>query len=355
MVTTARMANGGRTRLAELVAQRAGVSLMTVSRVFNNSPRVAEATRERVLDAARAVGYEPSSAARSLRRGRSNLIGFLLESTMGIRGHFHADTLAALEAVVAAEGYMVSLVAPARDQTLLSTVRMMIAARSCAAYVARFDHFNEAELASLLSAGVPLIVAGAAAGNYSAVSSVSFDNARGCVQAVRHLYRLGHRRIAHLAGDTGLIDAAQREEGFRRGMAEVGLNVEQRLVRACQFGNAMATAGAAMDDILASGGPPPTAVVCASDELAAGAIAATRRWGYSVPGDMSFVGFDDAYWCRFLTPPLTTVRHDGLELGTRLGEVLLEQLAGRGAQPRKEVLATALVVRESTAPPRSTG
>lgn len=343
------------TRVANLVAERAGVSLMTVSRVFNGSPRVAEATRARVLEAAGEVGYVPSAAARSLRRGRSNLIGYLLESPAGIRGHFHSDTLAGLESVVAGAGHMISLVAPSQGRTLMQTIQQSIAARDCAAFVVRFDHFAEDELRELGSAGAPIVVASSAPAGVlrnAGVSAVCFDNGIGCRQAVRHLHALGHRRIAFLNGDAGWIDSVQREDGFREGMQEVGLAVDDSLVKYCEFGNAMETAARAVDQILASGGTAPTAIFCASDEIAASAMAALRRWGRRVPEDVSVIGFDDVHWCRFLSPALTTVRHDGYELGLRLGEVLAELLRDPQAPRRHVTIGTTLVVRDSARPAR---
>lgn len=340
--------------LANLVAERAGVSLMTVSRVFNDSPRVAEKTRNKVMKIAREVGYEPSSAARSLRRGRSNLVGYLVSSPDGIRGHFHADAIASLESVLSPRGFMLSLIAPSSGGSLGETIRQLIASGSCAALVVRLDTFADEEIEMLATMRAPIVFASNAPQRIqenSSFSTICFDNAKGCLQAIRYLYTLGHRRIAFFNGDRGWVDSEQREEGFRLGMKEIGEPVNEEWVRYCEYGNAFESAARAMDFVLSSGNDFPTSVICASDEIAVGGMNSARRWNKRVPEDISFVGYDDAYWCRFVTPQLTTIRHDGWELGKNLGSMILDLIEGTNDSPKHVVLETSLVVRESTKSP----
>ncbi|MCA9428680.1 MAG: substrate-binding domain-containing protein, partial [Candidatus Omnitrophica bacterium] len=183
------------------------------------------------------------------------------------------------------------------------------------------------------------------------VCSIGFDNRKGTRSAVRHLVSLGHVRIAYLGGTPGWMDSIDREEGFRMGMEEHGLQIEERWVEPCDFAQGFETAFERMAQIMSRKVEGPTAVVCASDELAAGALACIRRWGKEVPADISIVGFDDNRWGTYLCTPLTTVRHDGWVLGDQVGEALLQMMKDQKNRPEKEtILETQLIVRDSTGP-----
>jgi LacI family transcriptional regulator len=326
---------------------------MTVSRVFRDSTRVSDDTRLRVLEAAREVGYQPNVAARALRTGEVDTLGFLVASHDSFRGPFHSECFAGFESVVSLRGLGVTVSIPSSAETLPQRARRLVAEGRCGALVIRFDRLEEGYIEALSTVGAPVVLV-----NYNprarledyGVSAVGFDNHHAVQLAVRHVVSLGHRRIAYLGGTPGWIDADQREEGFRAAMEELELPVEEKWIQACDFGEGFATGHHGLGQILGRALPGPTAVVCASDEIATGAMASARQWGRSIPEDFSVVGFDDDQWSSFLSPPLTTVRHSGWFLGKQAGEILLERLDRPDTPPKRIVLETELVVRESTGP-----
>jgi LacI family transcriptional regulator len=339
--------------LAARVADLAGVSVMTVSRVFTKSSSVREETRRRVLNAAGELGYHPNAAARALRTGRFDTVGFIVASPYGLSGDFHSSTFSAFESELTARGLAVFLSIAAPGVSLADRVRQQILAHRCGVLVVRFDQIDRSELVGLAGLGVPIVAA-----NYMpepeseelGFSTIGFDNHHSIAMAVRHLASLGHRRIAHLRGTPGWLDTVSRGCGFVDAMAEVGLEVKSDWTRSCDFSRAYQTGIDEMSSIFSQHLVAPTAVVCDSDEIAAGAMAAARRWGKVVPEDFSVVGFDDAPWGAMLTPPLTSISHSGADLGKVLGETVIRLFEAADTPASHLVLNTRLVIRESTAP-----
>lgn len=341
---------------ARIVAERAGVSVMTVSRALNGAHGVSEATKKRIREIADELGYEPNISAQALRRGTSDTIAMLLDSSMGVSGEFHSDTLAGLEQVVSAEGYNLLLMVPRSGEGIAGLIRRLIGSTRCQAVVVRFDSLNESEIALLRDLTAPIVIASGAPEYLRTqgvrYSSTFFDNRQGIARAVRHLVAMGHTRIAYLGGTPGWMDAEQRLEGFREEMKKNKLTVREEWTRPCDFSHGFESGSEAMDAVLSSRLPGPSAVVCASDKIAAGAVACARRWDLVVPDDLSVVGFDGDSWGSFSSPPLTTVRQDGMVFGQTLGRLVLEEINNPDAPGRHVMLDTPLIVRQSTAPAR---
>lgn len=341
---------------ARQVAEEAGVSIMTVSRALNGVPGVSKATRDKVKQIADRLGYSPNSAASVLRKGASMTIAMLLDSSLGIRGEFHSDTLAGFEEVISEAGYDLLLMVPKREDGISGLVQRLIASTRCDAVVTRFDQIQNEDLRLLSNLHVPLVLALSASNRFQnselRFSSAAFDNRTGIARAIRHLVSLGHSRIAFLGGTEGWLDSEERIEGYRDEMKNQGLDIREPWIRSCDFGDGVDSGSEAMDAVLSAEVPGPTAVVCASDKIAAGALSCARRWNISVPEDLSIVGFDDDGWTSYSVPPLTTVRQDGFEYGHVLGRLILEELRNPGAMGRHVMIETPLVVRQSTAPPR---
>ena len=167
---------------------------------------------------------------------------------------------------------------------------------------------------------------------------------------MRHLAALGHERIAYLGGTPGHRDAVQREEGFRGAMRELGLGIVEKWVADSAFELDTGAAIAGVSAILSAGNERPTAVVCASDAIAAGTILGARKWGQSVPLDLSVTGFDDLSWAGLCSPPLTTVSHKGYDLGVAAGQALIARMDDHALPPEAILIEPRLVVRDSTAP-----
>jgi LacI family transcriptional regulator len=198
-----------------------------------------------------------------------------------------------------------------------------------------------AELEGCLPPGLPVVLLNCDATG-TAFSAVNVDNYGGALEMVRHLIRLGHRRVAMITGAAANFDARERLRGFRAAIEEAGSSVE-----GVEAAGDFSEAGGYRAALELAGGPtPPTAVFCANDSMAVGAIRALRRAGKRVPDDVAVAGFDDIPIGRYLSPSLSSVRVDVNRMGARAVELLCHAIAG-DEPPAQELLETRLVVRRS--------
>lgn len=329
------------------IARECGVSKMTVSNVLNGHyQRVSAATKDRVLEAATQLDYQPSAAARSLSASRSGIISLVyyaaIDGDLGLSNPHDAMLLGEIERHISAAGKHL-MVHAARDAA--DTARRL---RSWNVEGAVFLGVLADEVEQLYRhQHVPMVFIDA----YSdaEISTVGLDDEQGSYDATRHLIEAGHRSIAFVgpgATSAGVINS--RFEGFTRALAEAGISREgKRVVGGLTFASALAAA----EELLAH--PQRfTAAVVTADILAIGLIKAFERRGVRVPDDFSLVGFDDLPVAEMAIPSLTTVRQDIAEKARVAVELLLEQLGGQSA-PRSIVLEPLLVRRESVAVPRS--
>lgn len=332
-------------------ARRAGVSIVTVSRAFNNSPLVTDETRERVLAAAREVGYRPNVAARALSKGLTETVGFIMHARH-LMGEFYSEALAGFNSVMSRHKLQVLLSVIPEEEDARAWMREFLAAGWCSACAIHPEVAEITGEAMLMHSGIPIVLANhlrTEENLYPHLGCVGFDHAQGVLQAVRHLHLLGHRKMSFLAGSPGAQDSDLRQQAFRTGMAECGLQVDEKWIVHCGFDYGAEAGLAGIQKVLSHGAP--TAVVCASDNIAGGAVLGAKAWGQSVPKALSVIGFDDCYWCSFYDPPLTTIRHRGWDLGAAVAEMLMRQREDPARKPEEIVLPTELILRSSTAPP----
>jgi LacI family transcriptional regulator len=325
------------------VAARAGVSRTTVSFVLNGRPdvQISPATRERVLDAARVLGYHPHAPARQLARGRSHVVALvLLQSPEQIAGDaVLVDTLRGLTSIARAEGFRV-LVEPLGPEGPYDSLLRTGHADGLLVSGPRSD---DPALEALAAEHAPIVIQGSLPG--AAVASVDVDNVAAARGAVEHLLGLGHRRIGCITNAPLAYTAAwERLAGYRAAIAGAGIAFEPQLVEEAAFD--AASGHAATVRLLARS--TFDALFVASDVVALGAIGALREAGLRVPDDVSVVGYDDIPLAAYFDPPLTTVRLPAFELGQAAGRALLDRIADR-ASPERTLLPTELIVRASTA------
>jgi len=339
---TAGLAPGRRVSMAD-VARRAGVSAQTVSRVSNGYPGVVAATREAVLDAMEELGYRPNGAARALKLGEFRTIGVLL-FTLSTTGNMR--TLEAIATSAASAGYAITLIpvqAHTQDEVVGAFTRLGDLAVDAIVVVMEVHLLDSGTVQ--LPPGVPVVVVDSNAGEQYAV--VDTDQADGARQAVEHLLQLGHRTVWHVAGPEESFAASGRAQAWAATLREHG-----REVPAVLRGDWSALSGYAAGLRLADE-PTCTAVFSANDQMALGLLRAFHERGRTVPDDISVVGFDDLPDTVAYTPPLTTMHQDFAEVGRRCVELLVRQLGARRTLPGKTLVGARLVVRESTAPPRT--
>ena len=320
------------------VAKQAGVSIATVSRVLNDRADVSVETRERVREVARSVGYSADPAARALATQRTRLVGVVVGDNAGHRDLslvFFGKVLAAISRRLAHAEY----------EALLQAIDGGVQHRFDAAILIGLDG-DDPLVAELSDRDIPLVgVDVRISGGRSAF--VGSDHADGVRLALAHLYALGHRRIAHLAGAANTLAGADRIAAFRRETDRLGLALSDEYVREGDFSSA---SGYRETCSVLALPERPTAIVAASDLMALAALQAIRDVGLEPATDVAIVGFDDLEAAALAHPPLTTIRQDRQELGTVAAERAIELIEDPEASPPATVLPVELVVRASSAP-----
>jgi len=328
------------------VAQRAGVSIATVSHVINNTRHVSDDLRSRVLAAIEELNYQPSAVARSLRCKRTRTIGMVIPDNCN---PFFAEVARGIEDASFEQGYNVILCNSDGDvEKELDYLELLIGKR--------------VDGIVLVSAGDSQATVDLLAGQEAAVvivdreisdlraDLVMTDNLQGGYQATSYLLGLGHRRIACIAGPSPLTPSAARVAGYRMALTKAGVRVDEQLILTGDFQSH--NGYAAMRTLLALT-EGPTAIFACNDMMAIGAICAIHQAGLSVPEDISVVGFDDIALASFTCPPLTTVAQAKHAMGILAFEILRERMQDEGLPPRRELLETELVIRDSCRPPEA--
>jgi len=322
------------------VAREAAVSVATVSRVFNDSGRVSEETRRRVRAVAERLRFWPNGVARSLITNRTHAIGVLLPD---LHGEFFSEVIRGVDLAARREGLHV-LVSSSHSDTreLVAALRAMRGRIDGLIIMAPEPESIPTIRANAWDCPVVLLGPGGETHDFDTVALANFD---GAYAVVRHLHRLGHRRIATVTGPASNRDAQQRLEGYRAAMREGGVAHTRALEVRGDFTEPAGYRGA---QAVLEMKPRPTALFVANDVMAVGALGALREAGLRTPRDMAVAGFDDIAIARHLTPPLTTVHVDAYQLGERALQRLLRRDAGEPAPGHShEVLPTWLVVRAS--------
>jgi len=321
------------------VAQRAGVSPATVSRALRGLPGVAEPTRRRVISAAEALSYVVSPVAAALASGATGQVAVLVPR---LESWYHAAVVAGAEEGLRPAGLDLLLhrLASPREQFDFFE-HLPLRRKVDAVLVAGFALDTRAQ-SRLCALGLPVVLVGNRAESFA---SVRIDDRHAARQAVEHLIRAGHRRIAMISSQAGagVSSAADtdRVEGYRQAHAGAGLPLDDALIVAQPWGS---QGGADGMEHLLSLRHPPTAVFCFSDEVAFGALRTLRRAGLTVPWAMSVVAIDDHPMSQWLD--LTTIRQSGFEQGVTAAGMVRRLLTGGAVTD--VVLPTRLVVRHST-------
>lgn len=322
------------------VAREAGVSIATVSRVFNEARLVSPETARQVRDVASKLSYWPNAAARSLITNRTHTLGVLLPD---LHGEFFSGVIRGLDMTARREGFHLLVSSSHADTTELIAALRSMRGRIDGLVVMAPD--VDATERILGGAGPVPVVFIDPRGGSDELDSVSIANYDGAAAMVRHLLALGHRRIAMVTGPETNADARERLNGYRDALREGGGVVSPDLELR---GNFTEPSGADAVRKLLRLADRPTALFVGNDHMAVGVLRALGDAGVRVPSDMAVAGFDDIETARYLSPPLTTVRVDRFELGARAVRRLIElSRTGLGTERQRYVLPTTLVIRES--------
>ena len=318
------------------VAERAGVSIATVSRVQRRTEQVAAPTRDRVERAIEELAYRPSRLGRSLAHGSHEATGIVFPD---LSGPYFSAVILGYEETAAADG---------RSTLILATHRRRGAEGQVLDLADRVDGLvimgqtvGDEVIERLHERGVPCVVL--ARPPVDAADSVRAENVAAAAELVGHVIRHGHERIAFLGDPDASSDAAERWDGFVAAHEAAGRKPAFP-AQPCGFREGDGREAAAP---LLARADRPTAIVAANDEIAMGVLEAARARGLRLPDDLAVTGWDDIPVSRHLTPSLTTVRQPMLDLGRRAAALLHERITAIRTDPRHEVLPTELVVRSS--------
>jgi LacI family transcriptional regulator len=320
------------------VAQAAGVSQATAARALGGYGYASPAVRERVAEAAERLGYTPNGVAKALVSRATLTVGVVVGD---IENPFFARAARGLSDVFDAAGYTVLLANadedPERERRALQA---LLARRVDGLVIVPAPGTRAADV----TAAEPPIVQLDRAVRGLAADAVMVENAAGAVLAVRHLVSLGHRRIGLVSDSPQIGSSGERISGYRRGLREAGMEVDDSLI---SLGGSTLADGQAAAAALLARPDRPTAVFTANNFMTHGMLLAARDAGLRIPDDLALVGFDDLDWTTIVDPPLTVVSQPVGELGRAAAERLLERIGGDDSPTRRIRLPAELIVRGS--------
>ena len=322
------------------VAEQAGVSISTVSRVLNNTVPVDAETAERVRTAVAALNYYPHSAARTLASHKTSTIGLLLPEIGDI---YFQPLLRGIETEAQLTGYDL-LIHTTRNPHSDKAAWRPLAEHNTDGLLAFTESLDDQELRRLYDTDFPVILLHQTPPEGINIPVITIENQLGARNIVGHLIDLHQRRqIAFLKGPEGHEDSAWREKGYHEALNERGIPADPGLVRFGGFNRD--TAHQTVEQMLAEG-LKFDAIFTGDDESAVGVLLALREAGRKVPDEVSIVGFDDEIFASTLIPPLTTVRAPTEEVGREAVRLLIRMIRGEKVEQRL-VLPTELVIRQS--------
>jgi LacI family transcriptional regulator len=319
------------------------LSPATISLVLNNAPGVRsipQETRDRVTDAAAKFDYRPSFYARSLRKRQTFSIGVLIPD---LNDNYAAQVLSGMEEFLIEEGYFYLIASHRRKPDLIEEYPRLLMDRCVEGFIL---------IDTVLQHSMKLpVVAVAGHRKFEGVTNVVLDQRRAAELSLRHLYQLGHRKIALMRGGSHSSDADERWECTVAAARELKLEVSPELSAQIQVRDSTPEMGFGPANELLSRGVDFTAVLCYNDVAAIGAIRALMDHGLRVPEDVSVVGFDDIQSAAYHNPSLTTIRQPLRQMGAVAARILLQRIRGQATFPDAVPILPELVIRESTCPP----
>jgi LacI family transcriptional regulator len=329
------------------IAEKAGVSVMTVSKVLRDAPDIAAGTKARIRLLATQMGYVPDTMAQGLRTRKTKLVGLVYSA---ITNPVFPRILLAVEDCVLTVGYDLiighSLNDPQREATI---IHRMMSRRVDGLIVSPYYRMADSIpiYDELLASGIPTVIIGQRRSFCSQFSNVEIGDLDGSLLAMRHLLGLGHRRIAFFAGMSVVPSAQDRLEGYRRALREAQIEPDDRLV--FNAGGTIEEGRKAAEQFLAEA-PGATAVLAVNDLVAMGAGTVFLERGLKIPEDISLVGFGNVLASEYFRVPLTTLSQPKHRVGCAAVESLMQLI--RGEKPETRHLPMELKVRSSTAPPK---
>lgn len=330
------------------ISDESGFSITTVSRALAGYDDVNEQTRQRIIEIAQRLGYQPNLTARHLRSKHTNTIGMVIPLTAHYSDLFFMELLSGVGQQAAQYGYDLLLSAQVPGEEELSAYRRMVDGSRVDGMVLARVRRHDARIDYLKGTAQPYVVFGHSGDDD--YPYIDVDGEKGIRQMVHHFADYGHRRIALIAPPDELAFAAPRVAGYWAALEELGLPHDPALV---VTGDLSMDSGAVAAERLLSLPDPPTAIMACNDQMALGAMAAITTRGLRVGRDVAVSGFDDIPAAASASPPLTTIRQPIYQIGQRLAQTLIRLIHGETVDNLHVLLEPELVIRASSGEPRS--
>ncbi|MCD6103802.1 MAG: LacI family DNA-binding transcriptional regulator [Thermotogaceae bacterium] len=329
----------------KMIAEFAGVSTATVSRVLNNSRRVDPEIAKRVMGIANRLNYRPNEVARGLVKGKIKTFGVVVPD---IDNPFFSRICKAIQSIVRKEGYSVFLYntdgKPEREREVIENLMQRLLIERIFMVAPRMDPKEILELSKEFEL-YPVIVDSRV--ENVMLSAVWVDNVTAFIQATEHLIEIGHRRIGFVAGSLNVTNSRDRLKGYLLALENHGIEKDDSLIYEGDF---MISSGYKAAEYMLSLSNPPTAILCSNDLMAVGVLRCLHDKGIKVSEQISVVGCDDIDVAASLHPPLTTVRQPIYEMGEIAAKMMLKYIE-TGKFPPNSILHADLVIRDSTRHP----
>lgn len=329
------------------IAQLAGVSTATVSRVLNERSDVSPATRRAVLEVVEQHRFRRGRNARGLPRSRTRLVAVTVPV---VEGTYFATMLGGISDALDDAGMKLLLLPTRSDRARPLPLRMRLRPGTAEGAVLMLPPEPLEELVELQKAGIPITVIDPRVPISEGIPCVAANNAAGAEAATEHLLQLGHRSIGIITGPPGWAATEERRQGHHAALAQGGIPPQQHLT---EVGDWQIPSGRAAASRLLDSRNRPTAIFAFNDEMAIGTMQAARERGLRIPHDLSVIGFDGVERGELLAPQLTTIRQPLAEMGRTAVALLLRLLERKHIEALRVELATRIIERESTAPPHA--
>ena len=331
------------------VARRAGVSIATVSRTINNASLVIPTTAERVRKAIDELQYYPDKQARSLKSGRSRMLGLIVSD---ITNPFFPELVKGFEDLAVKHGYEILVSSTYYNSERMARCVRGLLERKAEGIAIMTSEMDPPLIDQLVRRKVPTVFLDVGP-VHTLINNIKVDYGSGIDQAVEYLLGLGHRRIGFISGPQGLQSALVRRSAFLECLKRTSTLEYEELV---EEGDHTIDGGLKAMTRLLGLSNRPTAVLSSNDLTAIGALRAVRLKGWTVPDDVSVIGFDDIHFAAFTDPPLTTVALSRRQLAEKAIQALMQHIEpkafGKPAHGAEYTVTPTLVVRESTSPLR---
>ena len=326
------------------VAKKAGVSVSTVSRAFNNYGDISESTRDSILKIANELGYKPNIVAKSLSSNKHYRLGMLVENyeTSGMLNPLVFEILLSFRDAASKQDYEIVLLPTTSENQKQESLEKLFGEKKIdGAFIMGLKTTDE-YYKELETIKYPCVLYDVSVNN-PAVSSVGVNNIKGSFLAVEHLIKLGHKKIAFINGHKEAEVSYERLDGYCLALNRYGIPIDNTLIEYTDFSDEGAEQ--AIERLLKEH-KEFTAVFCASDLIAVGTINMLNNLGYLVPDDVSVVGFDDIYIAQYMNPKLTTIRQNRQKIGQSAANVLISMVSGQ--EIGSVMIDPELIVRDST-------